>query len=320
MAEFANTVCITLDTTVVLPGSQNPPHVMSEHANVHEHPQIVNYQHSEEVRLKMEDEDKRELLSSVNENLKECEALTALLKKAISECVIELYSIAEDIDKFHKRATITNVVGSTFGIAGGILSIIGLALIPVTLGVSLILSGVGIGVATAGGVTGASASIADTVNMKKKCKEASKKGEEINDKITKLQEHTEKMIETIKALQTKRSGQEAVNAARIGARGVFVGVEISRLVQLGRIAAQGAEIAAQAARAIRAVSGVFTALFVIIDVAFIIKSGKELHEGAKTNQAQQIREQADSLLEIRAALTENMKSMRAEVNKNFSAK
>lgn len=47
---------------------------------------------------------------------------------------------------------------------GGVTAIAGLALAPFTFGASLVITAVGVGVATAGGIASASAAISDNVN------------------------------------------------------------------------------------------------------------------------------------------------------------
>lgn len=78
--------------------------------------------------------------------------------------VLRLYAIGEDLSNFHRRTKIANITGGTTTAVGGVAAIAGLALAPVTLGASLIVSAVGLGVATAGGITAASASISDNVH------------------------------------------------------------------------------------------------------------------------------------------------------------
>lgn len=78
--------------------------------------------------------------------------------------VLRLYAISEDLSNFHHRAKIANITGGTTTAVGGVAAIAGLALAPVTFGASLIVSAVGLGVATAGGITAASASISDNVH------------------------------------------------------------------------------------------------------------------------------------------------------------
>lgn len=80
------------------------------------------------------------------------------------QLIQRLYAIGEDISNFHRRSKIANITGGTTTAVGGVAVIAGLALVPVTFGTSLIVSAVGLGVATAGGITAASASISDNVH------------------------------------------------------------------------------------------------------------------------------------------------------------
>ncbi|CAL8327076.1 unnamed protein product [Lota lota] len=78
--------------------------------------------------------------------------------------IVGLHAITDDISNFHRKAKIANITGGTTTAVGGVAAITGLALIPVTLGASLLLTAVGVAVVAAGGITSASASISDNVN------------------------------------------------------------------------------------------------------------------------------------------------------------
>ncbi|XP_077356287.1 uncharacterized protein LOC144003671 isoform X2 [Festucalex cinctus] len=78
--------------------------------------------------------------------------------------VVKLHALADHLSTFHQKAKAAGITGSTTAAVGGVTAIAGLALAPFTLGASLIVTAVGVGVATAGGITSASASISDNVN------------------------------------------------------------------------------------------------------------------------------------------------------------
>lgn len=80
--------------------------------------------------------------------------------------VIELLAVADAADNFHKKTVTASVGGGVASVAGSITTITGLALAPVTFGSSLIVTAVGIGVATAGGLASASANITDTMHSR----------------------------------------------------------------------------------------------------------------------------------------------------------
>lgn len=80
--------------------------------------------------------------------------------------VVELLEVADAADSFHKKTVTASVGGGVASIAGTITTLTGLALAPFTFGSSLIVTAVGIGIATAGGLTSASANITDTLHSK----------------------------------------------------------------------------------------------------------------------------------------------------------
>lgn len=78
--------------------------------------------------------------------------------------VITLHAIADNISEFHQKAKIAGITGGTTTAVGSVTAVAGLVLAPFTFGASLVMTAVGVGVATAGGITSASAAISDNVN------------------------------------------------------------------------------------------------------------------------------------------------------------
>ncbi|XP_037647744.1 uncharacterized protein LOC119501450 isoform X1 [Sebastes umbrosus] len=73
-------------------------------------------------------------------------------KPRMLKFLVDLEENAVQLDRMNKGAKISSVAGSSVGAAGGVLSIIGLALIPVTAGASLILTMTGVGLGITSGV------------------------------------------------------------------------------------------------------------------------------------------------------------------------
>lgn len=65
--------------------------------------------------------------------------------------VLRLRDVARRLERLRRRSVAANVAGSSLSAAGAVAAIVGLSLSPVTLGVSLMASAIGLGVATAGG-------------------------------------------------------------------------------------------------------------------------------------------------------------------------
>ncbi|XP_069089048.1 apolipoprotein L3-like [Pleurodeles waltl] len=212
----------------------------------------------------------------------------------------ELRRIADGLDQFHHGATIASITGGAVSAAGGITTVVGLILAPFTFGASLIVTGVGLGVAAAGGVTSATATISDTV------KERVERGK-VDTLIRQYETSMNEIEECLKSIQCqlerlnshpdfsrirmKEFEAVALCALPRAGRGIANVVEIVRLAQLGKAAgglARGIRIAGVA-------TGVLTGLFLVMDAIFIAKDAKDLHEGAKTEAAAKIRVAADEL-------------------------
>ncbi|KAG9465361.1 hypothetical protein GDO78_018453, partial [Eleutherodactylus coqui] len=222
-------------------------------------------------------------------------------------CHKKLLEIAEDLDAFHRGVTIASVAGSTVGIAGGITTLAGLALAPVTLGASLIVSGIGVAAAVAGGVTGASASIADSINMKNKCREAEDIGKTVDTKLKAFETASNELESLIKALEAMEKTGEIADVLSIGGRVAFAGIAVGRIVHLGElsaVAARGAQLAARGVKVVTAVSGVFAALFIVIDAVFLVKGIQELHNDTKTEKATEIRKYIEKFQKLHQDLKE----------------
>ncbi|XP_048355142.1 apolipoprotein L domain-containing protein 1 [Sphaerodactylus townsendi] len=72
-------------------------------------------------------------------------------RNRLRECIKNLREISHRLNKLHRCSLLANLTGSSLSVAGTITAIVGLSLSPVTLGASLLASGVGLGVAAAGG-------------------------------------------------------------------------------------------------------------------------------------------------------------------------
>ncbi|KAF3814474.1 hypothetical protein GH733_017632 [Mirounga leonina] len=68
-----------------------------------------------------------------------------LQKFKLEKSIRELHAIADQVDATHKMLTKTSLVASSSGTISGVMSLLGLALAPVTVGGSLMLSEAGLG-------------------------------------------------------------------------------------------------------------------------------------------------------------------------------
>ncbi|CAN9509679.1 unnamed protein product [Ophioblennius macclurei] len=120
----------------------------------------------EEDQILKEDESKSFsiLADKVSHGLRVFNKVFTERAEALWQSVIALCAIADDLSDFHQKAKIAGITGGTTTAVGGVTAIAGLALAPFTLGTSLVITAIGVGVATAGGITSASAAISDNVN------------------------------------------------------------------------------------------------------------------------------------------------------------
>ncbi|KAK2895965.1 hypothetical protein Q8A73_015453 [Channa argus] len=222
--------------------------------------------------------------------------------------VIDLNSIADALDKFNKNTKIAQITGGSTSALGGIATIAGLALAPVTMGTSLIVTAVGLGVATAGGLTSAGAGISNQVNNSMDRKKVEKLVEDYQEKIgdlNKCLEFIQQGIENLRKFDLIKMKKRAYNrdfpalssslyedGAMAGKAIVSNANEIMRVVQIAHMAGSTAAKAVQIASM---ATGVLTGLFVGMDLYFVAKDSKELKKGAKSEFAAKIREVATQL-------------------------
>ncbi|XP_029431582.1 apolipoprotein L1-like isoform X2 [Rhinatrema bivittatum] len=219
---------------------------------------------------------------------------------SFKKSIAELHQIANKLDDFHYGATVASITGGLVSAAGGIATIVGLIASPFTFGTSLILTEVGLGVAVAGGVTSATATISDTVNDyldRKKVEEMIQQYNKNMKDIEKCLKGIQKLVERIKndenfskfALHDLESMMKSA-IFKVG-RGILSAAEIVRLVKLSKVAGS----AARGVRSIAKVTGVLAGIFLVMDAFSITKDAVDLQKGAKAESAAKIRQAADDL-------------------------
>lgn len=222
--------------------------------------------------------------------------------------VIDLNAIADGLDKFNKNTKIAQITGGSTSAIGGVATITGLALAPVTLGTSLIVTAVGLGIATAGGLTSAGAGISNQVNNSMDRKKVEKIVEDYQEKITDLNKclkFIKQGIENLRRFDLMKMKNHAYNqdfpaltssfyedGAMAGKAILINANEIMRVVQIANVAGSTAARAVQIASM---ATGVLTGLFVGMDIYFVAKDSKILKKGAKSEFAAKIREVATQL-------------------------
>ncbi|XP_061619243.1 uncharacterized protein LOC133472456 isoform X6 [Phyllopteryx taeniolatus] len=239
--------------------------------------------------------------------------------------VLSLLTLADGADDFHKKTVSASVGGGVAGVAGSVTTITGLVLAPFTAGTSLIVTAVGIGVATAGGVTSASANITDTVRSKTDRKKVEKMiqdyQEEMND-IKDCLEFLQEGMETLeewnfeqyaRSISQKHLNQNVKHVMKEGGRaGKALVINTESLISTVQVLSVAGG-AAKAAQVMSITTGVMSGLFLALDIFFLAKDSSELRKGAKTEFAAKIRDVCkdlqDGLLELHRIKEELQKTM-----------
>uniref|UniRef100_A0A3B3BCZ3 Protein kinase domain-containing protein n=1 Tax=Oryzias melastigma TaxID=30732 RepID=A0A3B3BCZ3_ORYME len=210
-----------------------------------------------------------------------CKATVEKLQTKINA----LRDLADGLETVHEKTSIGSLAGGVIGVVGGITSIVGLILTPFTLGASLIVTGVGVGVGAVGGITAGASNITKMVKQTSQREAVDFIIKEIDQKtkaiVTWLQEIFVG-IETIDSNNQQTLENDGFNNETLKNVGFRAGRSlgfVSEAVRLGRVLTIG-KIAAQTSRVVRVAevaTGVLSALFVAVDVFFIAMDAKEIH-------------------------------------------
>ncbi|XP_047433370.1 uncharacterized protein si:cabz01007807.1 isoform X2 [Mugil cephalus] len=207
------------------------------------------------------------------------------------QSIITLHAIADDISNFHQKAKIAGITGGTTTAVGGVTAIAGLALAPFTFGASLVITAVGVGVATAGGITSASAAISDNVNNM----QDRKKVEEV------LQEYETHLLGIGKILHFINQGVYKLRGhpfLRSGTQHYSEDWEIRRAVQMISLVDSPIMRATEITdNAVVSLQGLFKGMD-----KYFIKDSRELKKGCKKEIVGEIKEVAtvlnDTIVEL----------------------
>ncbi|XP_026230112.1 uncharacterized protein LOC113171727 [Anabas testudineus] len=239
--------------------------------------------------------------------------------------ILELLSLADAADQFHKKTVSAAVGGGVASVAGSVATITGLILAPFTFGASVIVTAVGISVATVGSITSATANITDTVHSRMDRKKVEKMIQGYQEEIKDIRECLEFVQEGMDTLQecdfeqysqsaaTKALNHSVKTVVREGGRaGKALLINTEKLISTVQLLSATGNVV-KATRVITITTGVMSGLFLALDVFFLAKNSHELRKGAKTQFAAKVREVCkelqDGLLELNKVKTQLQKTM-----------
>ncbi|ROL49835.1 Apolipoprotein L6 [Anabarilius grahami] len=239
----------------------------------------------------------------------------------------ELEGNAVQLDRMKKGANISSVAGSSVGIVGGVLSIVGLALAPVTAGVSLSLTLAGVGLGVTSGVNSLVTGITELAVNKHHGKNAQSIFVSFMEDVTKIldclehassEENLERfvkvdvvgagrlifraggvvrnidaLVDAAAAVKVLKNEEVIMTAAKIALQEAKSGRNIPKLAadlpDIGQLA-KGTPLALS--KSARAGFITLNALFIGLDVLFICKDSISLAKGSQCQASQLIRSRA----------------------------
>ncbi|XP_042257438.1 uncharacterized protein si:cabz01007807.1 isoform X4 [Thunnus maccoyii] len=240
----------------------------------------------DEEKVIKEDESKSFtiLADKVNRGLRVFNKVFTERAEVLWHSVITLHAIADDISNFHHKAKIAGITGGTTTAVGGVTAIAGLALAPFTFGASLVVTAVGVGVATAGGITSASAAISDNVNNMHDRKKVE----------TVLQEYEDHLLDIGKILHFVNQGLYKLRGhpfLRSGTQHYSEDWEVRRAVQMISLVDSPVMRATEITdTGVASVQGLFKGMD-----KYFLKDSRELKKGCKKEVVGQIKEVANIL-------------------------
>ncbi|XP_075816117.1 apolipoprotein L3-like [Microtus pennsylvanicus] len=215
------------------------------------------------------------------------------LKRKLEENISKLRALADHLDEVHKGCTISNVVSGSTGIAA---TIAGFVLAPFTGGASLALAAAGLGAASA--ATGLTTSIVEESIKGADKREARRLVEASTDIMNRILNITPLIIfkfgingvELICACKNLSDHIQAIRTGRIRNFTTFR----DRISQLRNLISRGIPLGTRLARIGKGVGNVSLFGF---DVYNLVTDSIDLHNGAKTESAEALREVANNLEE-----------------------
>ncbi|CAL8340952.1 unnamed protein product [Lota lota] len=205
----------------------------------------------------------------------------------------DLEGCAVQLDRMKTGAEISSVAGSSVGIIGGLMAILGVVLAPVTAGLSLDLTLGGLGLGITSGVNGVVTTVTETAVNENQKKRASEDLERFMQDVDRIQG----CLDEVTNQREEILGEDYWEFAEGGGKVLFkvygIGNNVRKISNL-TIAAETSEIAEQAAKGTQAVSEMaagigLNALFIGMNIFTICKDGSSLARGEQSEVSEFIR-------------------------------
>uniref|UniRef100_A0A8C2M8J2 Apolipoprotein L 8 n=1 Tax=Cricetulus griseus TaxID=10029 RepID=A0A8C2M8J2_CRIGR len=214
----------------------------------------------------------------------------------------KLQILADKVDKVHRDCTISKVVASSTSTVSGVLTLLGLTLVPVTAGASLVLLATGMGLGAAAAVTSVSTGIVDYTSESSAKMRASHLVATSMVKVKKVAEavvHSEPQVYELsenccRVLRCLQQNIYVIKLTKANPALASRGISAQRDNQVKK-AYRGTALAMSRRDWVMNVAT--TGVSLTGDVIGLVKESKRLHKGAKVKSAEELRKQAQELEE-----------------------
>lgn len=231
--------------------------------------------------------------------------------------ISELRARKEELIKLARDTRISKVAGSATAVVGGVITVVGFGLIPVTLGGSLIISGVGTVIGTAGAITSTGSMIADKMITSSKLKHINPLLD-IDNQLTQAVSHLYQELEGVAnricedggltkeeiATGVLRGGEALLRVSAITIKGGLTGMEVAAAGGIGALEGGifAARIGSAALNGIAIAGGVANLVLIPINIAELIYNSVNLHKNKTTSAIDKLDEQLVVLHDQQQAL------------------
>lgn len=246
------------------------------------------------------------------------------MKLELEGHIRKLRALADKVDKVHRDCTISKVVASSTSAVSGVLTLLGLTLVPLTAGVSLVLLATGMGLGAAAAVTSVSTGIVDHTSESSAKMEASHLVSTSMVKVkmvAKAMVHSGPQVYSLSenCCRVLRCIEQSICAIKLTKGNPALAASAKRLMAMGSISAQSGKQVKKALRGTglsmsrRAwIMGIATTgVSLIGDVIGLVKESKHLHKRTKAKSAEELRQQAQELEEKLRVLTQIYDSLQS---------
>ncbi|XP_033616573.1 apolipoprotein L3 isoform X2 [Fukomys damarensis] len=269
-----------------------------------------------------------ECIEDTDENLWATESLNefAKMRMELQRQIAQLYALADKIDKIHRKCAISNVMTSSTQAVSGVLSILGLALAPVTAGGSLLFSATGMGLGAMAAMTSVATTIlgqsrVSSAKAEARCLVTNSKDRAKETAQSVGQAELNVILKSARCINALKSMKRNIHALKLVRVNPHLLDNSSHFMKIWKIFFRKGEQVQKAfggtaiamSKGARIMGAAATGLFLLMDVYNLVQDSKHLQEGSKAESAEELRQQARVLEQKFEELIQIEKSLESDL-------